>query len=81
MNSQEHTEHYEECQLDKSEDVDTVVWYPPKVFAVWPTLARDEEKLDALNELDTIEGGHAHVEKKAVQNRKWEEIENRVRHH
>ena len=46
--------------------MDAVVWYPPKVLAVWPTLARDEEKLDALNELDTIEGGHAHVEKKAV---------------
>ena len=60
-NSQEHTEHYEEHQLDNSEDMDTVVWYSPKVLAVWATLARDEEQLDALDELDPIEGSHAHV--------------------
>ena len=81
MNSQEHTEHDEECQLYDSEDVDAVVWYSPKVLAVRATLAGDEEQLDALNELDSIEGGHTHVEQQAVQDRKWEEIEGSVGHH
>ena len=62
LNSQEHTEHYEECQLDDSEDMDAVVGYSPEVLAVRATLARDEEQLDALYELDPVEGGHTHVE-------------------
>ena len=81
LHSEEHTEHYEEGQLYDSEDMDTVVWYSPEVLAVWATLARDEEELDALYELDPVEREHAHVEQQPVENRKREEIEGSVRHH
>ena len=61
--------------------MDPIVWYSPEVLAVWATFARDEEQLDALDELDPIEGGHAHVEQQAVEDRKWEEIESSIGHH
>lgn len=61
--------------------MDAVVWNSPEVLAVWPTLAGDEEELDALYELDPVEGEHAHVEQQAIENREREEIESSVRHH
>ena len=62
IHSLEHTQHYKEPQLDHSVDVNAIVGYPPEVFTVRATLAGDEEQLNTLNELDPIQGGHAHVQ-------------------
>ena len=81
VHSQEHREHDKEEQLDDGVDVDAIVGDPPEVLAVGTPLAGDEKQLDTLNKLDTIERDHAHVEQQAVEDRKWEEPESRVRHH
>ena len=81
IHSQEHGKNDKEEELDDSVDVNTIVRNPSEVLAVWTPLAGNEKQLDALYKLDTVERGHAHVEQQAVENRKWEEPESRVRQH
>lgn len=71
----EDAEEDDEAYLDASIEVDPPVGDGAEVLVVRPVLVGDEEQLDALQELHAVEGGHAQVQDKAVQDGKREEVE------
>ena len=51
-----------------------------QVGIVWFVLVGDEQELESLHKLDSVQRGHAQVEKEAIKNGKWEEVHNTVEH-
>lgn len=62
-------------------DVDLSVRDVSQILVVWLVLVGDEDELEALQKLYSIERGHAQIQHQAVQDRKGEELKGIVRHH
>ncbi len=76
----EGAEEDDKANLNPRVEIDPPVRNRPQVLVVGTVLVRDEEQLDALEELHAVERGHAQVEDEAVEDGKWEEIEGPVGH-
>lgn len=77
----EYAEQQKEDDLNGRVDVDPSIGDVAQVLVVGLVLVTDKEKLEPLEELDTAERGHTQVQHQAIQNRKWEELQDVPGHH
>lgn len=73
-------EKQEEDDLNSRVDIDPSIWDMSEILEVWPVLAWNNEQEKSFNELHAIKRGHTQVQDKAIEDRKWEELEDLVCH-